>query len=100
MQAQLKDGSLKIGKQKALWSAQHDYCGVMGPFSLTYNIYRPPSTHEGVSGFLSIGFENNGSVEWDNVVLASSGVGLDDEQGVAWAGHGMALEGSARSPVV
>lgn len=57
-------GGQEAGDQrKPMYSAQHDYYDMMGPFSLTYNIYRPPSTHEGVWGFPSFGFENNGSVE-------------------------------------
>ena len=65
-----------------LSSTRQNIYDMMGPFSLTYNIYRPASTHEGVSGLLSFGLENDGS-EWDGVVFASSGVGFDDKQGVA-----------------
>ena len=54
-----------------LSSTRHNYYDMRGPFSLTYHIYPPASTHEGVSGLLLFGLENDGS-EWDGVVFVSS----------------------------
>ena len=42
-------------------SSTTKYYDMRGPFSLTYNIYPPASAHEGVSGLLLFGLENDGS---------------------------------------